>query len=239
MTTVTKTWEHRGREAAQRQLSLAFRGTGLGLLVFCVILSLSRHWIMLMFDPHYMPGADILPLHLLFFLIGSYLAFLPIHFHLIEKTRHLFWPWAGGVAANMLYSFWLAGPGMQEVRNLSAWKWAGRAFSGWFVTGFSDPLGLDSAAWCGVFAIATALVLCVILIHAECTRLDRGTYVVILAAGLLGMNSYILCVGTVALLFAAFRTPLIFSDSERRRVLGFVADSLRHVPAMGWLKSRA
>ena len=238
MTTVTKTWEGRGREAAQRQLSLAFRGTGLGLLMLCAIIGLARHWIMKMFRPDYMPGADILPLHLLFFLIGSYLAFLPIHFHLIEKTRHLFWPWAVGVAANVLYAFWLAGPRLDVVRQLPAWHWASSTLSGWFVTGFSSPIGLDGAAWCGVFAIATALLLCVILINAECTRLDRGTYIVIIAAGLLAMNNWILTIGLAILMLAAFRTQLIFTHAERRRVIGYIIGSLSHVPALGWLRAR-
>ncbi|HUN81781.1 MAG TPA: lipopolysaccharide biosynthesis protein [Phycisphaerae bacterium] len=238
MTTVTKTWEGRGREAAQRQLSLAFRGTGLGLLVLCATIGLARNWIMKMFRPDYAPGADILPLHLLFFLIGSYLAFLPIHFHLIEKTRHLFWPWAVGVAANVLYAFWLAGPKFEVIQQLPAWNWASNAFAGWFVTGFSSPMGLDGAAWCGVFAIATALLLCVVLINAECTRLDRGTYIIILAAGLLAMNNWVLVAGLAILMLAAFRTELIFSHAERRRVIGYCFNSLSHVPAFGRLRAR-
>lgn len=238
MTTVTKTWETRGREAAQRQLSLAFRGTGLGLFCFCAILALSKDWIIRMFQPAYAPGAAVLPLHLLFFLVGAYLAFLPIHFHLTEKTRHAFWPWAIGVAANMLYAFWLAGPGLATVKAMPLWQSIAPYTSSWFVAGFSDRMGLGSAAWCGVFAIATSLVLCITLIQAECCKLDRGTFIIIAAAGLLGLNAYLLAAGTVILLLLVMQTSLVFSPEERRRVLGYLVGAFGHVPSVrrltGW-----
>ncbi len=109
-TNVTKTWESEGRAAAEHKLSLAFRSTGLALLVVCIIIALSSETIIRMFQQDYRPGAAVLPLQLLFFLIAAYLAFLPLHFQLIEKTRYLFWPWAVGVAGNVLFAFWLAGP---------------------------------------------------------------------------------------------------------------------------------
>jgi O-antigen/teichoic acid export membrane protein len=225
--TVTRTWESRGRAEAERQLSLVFRGTGVALLLVCAVLSLARNWIMRMFRPDYMPGADVLPLHLLFFLIASYLAFLPIHFHLIERTRHLFWPVAVGVACNALYAFWLAGPGQAAVRGTSTWHSLASTFSFGFVTGFSGPLGLESAAWCGVLAIATALALCVMLIRAECTRLDRGSYVVIASAALLGLNSWLLAAGIALVLVLALRTEMIFSPNERARVTRYAVRVLK------------
>lgn len=236
MTTVTKTWEARGREAAQRQLSLAFRGTGLGLFVGCAVLALSKDLIIQMFQKGYAPGAAVLPLHLLFFLLGAYLAFLPIHFHLTEKTRHSFWPWAIGVAANMLYAFWLAGPGLPTVRSMAIWQALAPVTSKFAVTGITDPLG--GAAWCGVFAIFTALVLCVVLIHAECARIDRGSYIVIAAAGFLAMNNYILIIGTILVLFLAFRTQLIFTTSERRRVTSYVREAISHIPTARFMGRR-
>ena len=238
MTTVTKTWERKGREAAKWQLSMAFRGTGLALLVLCAVMSLTRNWIMLMFRPDYMPGADILPLHLLFFLIAAYLSFLAIHFHLIERTRHLFWPWAVGVGTNVLFAYWLAGPGGDVVRGSTAWNWAASASSGWFITGFSSPQGLDCASWCGVFSIATALLLCVGLIRAECTRLDRGTYIIMFAAVLLGMTPWILAAGTLLLIGVACRTDFIFTKLERQLVHGYLLDTLRHVPVPGRRRNR-
>jgi O-antigen/teichoic acid export membrane protein len=239
MTTVTKTWESRGREAAQRQLSLAFRGTGLALLLLCVVLALCKDMIILMFRDEYSPGAAILPLHLLFFLIGAYLAFLPIHFHLIEKARHLFWPWALGFASNVLYAFWLAGPGLATAKQLPFWKSLSPITSKVFTTGFSSPQGLDNSTWCGVFAIATALALCIILINAECTRLDRGTYIIIFSALLLTLKPTLLIAGSLLLILVSFRTQLVFSTAERLRITGYIHQTLRHFPPLEyWVRRR-
>ena len=232
MTTVTKTWESRGQAAAQRQLSLAFRGTGLALLLLCVVLALFKDVIILMFRNEYSPGAAILPLHLLFFVIGAFLAFLPIHFHLIEKARHLFWPWAVGFASNVLFAFWLSGPGLKAVKQFGLWKWLSPYTSQIFTTGFSSPQGLDSATWCGVFAIATALALCLVLIHAECTRLDRGTYIIIFSALLLTLKPTLLIAGSLVLIFITFRTQLVFTSAERLRITGYVLQTLRHFPPL-------
>jgi len=220
MTAVTKTWESRGREAAQRQLSLALRATGLGLALLCGAAVLSKEVIIRMFRPEYAGGAAILPLHLLFFLVASHLAFLAIHFQLIEKSRHLFWPWAFGVAANVLYALWLTGPRLAELQTGAAWQWAATHCSSLFAAGFSDPQGLCSAAWCGVFAIVTALVSCLVLVRAECGRLDGGTYLIIASGGLLAMNAWVLGAGLAALLMAAWRTEWIFSRSERQQLIG-------------------
>ncbi len=230
MTTVTKTWESQGREVALRQLSLAFRGTGLGLLVLCGVMALSKDLIGQVFRPEFEPGVAILPLHALFFLMAAFLAFLSIHFHLVERTRHMFWPWAIGVASNVLFAMWLATPRLATVQDLAVWKAASPMTMAVFSTGFSDPQGLDSAAWCGVFAITTALALCIILIRAECAELDRGVYIVIASAFLLPMKPVILAVGVLVLLFLAFATELIFSQDERRRIPGYVLGALSHVP---------
>ncbi len=238
MTTVTRTWETAGRQAAERQLSLAFRGTGLGLVFLCGLLSLARDLIILMFRGEYASGADVLPLHLLFFLIGAYLAFLPIHFHLNEKTRHLFWPWALGVATNVLLAFWLAGPGLATVKGSAIWRAAAPQASRLFVIGFSDPQGLGNAAWCGVLAIAVALVLCIVLVRTECVRLDRGTWIVVAAAGLLALNSLLLTVGLILLLAATLGTELILTAAERRRVMGYIKESLSHFLYAGVLGRR-
>ncbi|MBN2562408.1 MAG: lipopolysaccharide biosynthesis protein [Phycisphaerae bacterium] len=222
MTTVTKTWESQGREAAERQLSLAFRCTGLALLVFCAVIALGKDLVILMFKAEYAPGASILPLQLLFFLIGACLAFLPIHFQLIEKTRHIFWPWAVGVAANVLIAFWLTGPSLAAVKEQAVWRWLAPITSAVCATGFSDPQGLDSAAWCGVFAIGLALVMCVMLIRAERCRLDRGTHTVIVSVVLLAAKPWILVVGVVTLLALAWRTELVFTCEERRRMVTYI-----------------
>lgn len=232
MSNVTKTWETRGSAAANRQLSLAFRGCGLALLFGCVAAALGRDLIIRMFRSDYAAGAAILPLQLLFFLLAAYLAFLAIHFQLIEKTRQLFWPWATGVAANVLLALWLTGPKLETVQLTGLWRalapWSDRVF----ITGFSGPQGLDGAAWCGVLAIACALLMCLVLLRAEHRHLDRGSYILILAAGLLACRPWMLALGAVVLLAATFRTGLLFSADERRRLFTYAADAFRHIPVI-------
>jgi len=230
MTTVTKTWESRGRAAAEQQLSLAFRGTGLGLLFLCAAIALGRNWIIRLFADEYAPGAVILPLHLLFFLCGAFLAFLPIHFHLIEKTRHLIWPWAIGVAGNVLYAIWLVKPQrLAQLQSLDVYQQLSEVTTRVFTTGFAGMQGLSSAAWCGVFAIFTALVTCVLLIRVECNRLDRGSYIIMAASLLLAAQDAILPGGMLVLIAVAF---------ERRRVTGYVVGAIRHIPPFGWVRNK-
>jgi O-antigen/teichoic acid export membrane protein len=238
MTTVTNTWESRGREAAQRQLSLAFRGTGFALLLLCGFCALVKDLIIKMYRLDYAPGAAILPLHLLFFLIASYLAFLPIHFHLREKTRHMFWPWAIGVGANFLWAVWLASPRLTTLQQWAPWSFVSSITSFIFATGFSGPQGLGGATWCGILAIVPALVLCILLIRAECTRLDRGTYIVMAWALLLAARPWIIAVGLAVLLILALKTKWIFSPEERRRIAGYVVGSLSHIPPLRMLRAR-
>lgn len=235
ITTVTNTWESRGRPFAERQLSLAFRGTCLGLWVLCAVVVLFKDLIILMFSPAYGPGAAILPLQTLFFLLGAFLAFLPGHFHLQEKTRYMFWPLIAGVSANVLLAYWLAGPQQAAVQTSDAWQAVGRALSMVVSVGFSDPQGLYSAAWCGVLAMFVATAMCVLLIRAKCCRLDRGSYIVIAASVLLVTKPWILSIGGIMLILTALRTELIFQAEERRRIIGYVFESLRHIPALGRL----
>lgn len=218
MTTVTKTWESRGRPAAERQLSLAFRCTGLGLLLLCGIGVLAKGLIVRMFRPEYGPGADILPLQFTFFLICAYLAFLPAHFQLIETTRHMFWPWVIGVATNVLLAFWLTGENLGYVRDLGWWQALAPLSAAVFCTGFSDPQGLGAAGWCGIGAMACALVTCVLLIRAEHCRLDRGSYVLILSAILLAARSWILVVGLITVGLLAWRTDWVFNAEDRAKI---------------------
>jgi O-antigen/teichoic acid export membrane protein len=229
MTQVTKTWEHRGRAAAQAQLSLAFRGTGIVLIVGCTFLALLKNYIMLMFKPAYFDGASILPLQLLFFLMGAYLAFLPIHFQLAEKTRHMFWLWAIGVATNVLYALWLAGPYQPQVLQWPLWRWTAAHFSWLFTAGYTGPRGLDASAWCGVLAIATSLICCLLLIRAECSRLDRGTYIIVAAAGLLALNPTLLATGCITLILISWRTQIVFAAHERRLMYDYVIKCLGHL----------
>lgn len=232
MTTVTKTWESQGRAPAERQLSLAFRGTCFGLLVLCAAFALAKNVIIKMFRAEYSAGAEILPLHLLFFLLAGYLAFLPGHFHLREKTRNMFWPWVAGVATNILLAYRLSGAKLAEVMESAWWRAAGPKLSFVFTTGFADEFGLGSAAWCGVIAMAVALVFCLVLVRAGRTSLDRGTYIVIFSSVLLATTPWLLAAGTFVLILLALRTELIFGAAERRRIIGYVVESLRHAPPL-------
>jgi len=229
-TNVTKTWESEGRLVAERKLSLAFRAAGLALLVACVGLALLSEPIMRMFQPAYRPGAAVLPLQLLFFLIAAYLAFLPLSFQLIEKTRYLLWPWAAGVSANVVLALWLAGPYLPVVRETRLWRALSPFASAVFASGFSDPQGLGSASWCGVFAIALALVMCLVLIRAERCRLDRGMCVIIVAAALLAMERRIMTAGIVVLLLLAWRTSLVFSPQDRMEIAEHARRIFVHLP---------
>ncbi len=223
MTNVTKTWETDGPQPAQRRLSLIFRATGLGLFALCAVLALGKDVIILMFGPGYGPGADILPLQLLFFLFGGFLSFLPAHFHLREKTRSMIWPWSIGILANMLI-YWLA------VRSAAGATAPAGAPRGDGVvrlllsTGF-DPLGL--ASWCAAAAMAIGTGVCLWLIHRRCAPLDRGTLVVVAAALLLAARWWILLAGSVAIVTLALRTRLVFDRDERRQVWRQAAELLR------------
>ncbi len=233
MTAVIKTWESRGPEAAERQLSLAFRGCGLGLLMGCGVLAVTREWIMLAFRPDYAVAAPTLPLHLLFFLLGAYLAFLPGHFYLREKARMAFWPWAAGVAINVALAAWLvpvagvasAGAGQPAFRAVSS---AASAASIVLTAGLEGPFGLGAAAWCAALAMLAATALCAALVRLRCTRLDGGTWIVLASAPLLALRPALLMAGMAILLVLALTTGAIFSRDERRRVAAFLRESLRH-----------
>lgn len=235
MTTVTKTWESQGRDAAERQLSLAFRGTGLALFFLCAALALAKDAIMLIFRSDYAPGAAVMPLQLMFFLLGGYLAFLPGYFNLREKTRYGFWAWGAGIAANAMLAFYLTGPNHARVAQSALWKTLGPPASAVFAPAFSDTMGLHGASWCAAGGMSVATALCVLLIRIEGGRLDRGTLIVIAAALLLAMKWWMLAAGAALLAVVALRTNAIFDADERRRMLSYAVGTLRSVPIIGAL----
>ncbi len=226
MTNVTKTWETEGPEPAQRQLSLVFRATGLGLFALCAVLALGKDFIILMFGPAYGPGADILPLQLLFFLFGGFLSFLPAHFHLREQTRYMIWPWSIGILANMLIYWLAAGSGVGAVAPEG--KSGGDGFVRLLLSTGFDPLGL--ASWCAAAAMAIGTGVCLWLIHRRCAPLDRGTIFVVTAALLLAARWWILLVGAVVVITLALQTTLVFNRDERTKVWCHTAKLLRGLP---------
>ncbi|MBX3395979.1 MAG: lipopolysaccharide biosynthesis protein [Phycisphaerae bacterium] len=240
MTTVTKTWESQGREAAERQLSLAFRGTGIGLFLICAALALGKHWVMKLFRSDYAIGAESLPLQLLFTLLAGYLAFLPGHFALREKTRHAFWAWAAGIVANVLLAFCLARPGRFEaVMAGVAWQRVGQAVAWILAPSFSDPMGLHGAAWCAAAAMMIATVVCVLLVRSEGAHLDRGSYVTLCLPLLLATHSGLLAIGTAAVIITSKWTDLIFDGPERQRMMGFAFGAISHLGRSVWRGRRS
>jgi O-antigen/teichoic acid export membrane protein len=229
MSAVTRTWETRGAEAADRQLSLAFRGAGVVMLLGCAVIALARNLIVRLFSGSYAVGADILPLQLLFFLVGGNFAFIALHFNLIEKPRLHFLPYAIGVAAGVVLGFWLFGERFQWLRASAPWQLLAPLCGRLLVAGVSDPLGLGAASWCGVLAILAALAACLILLRSEGRRLDRGSYIVLGAALLLAANNVILIFGVLALVTLIASTEVVFTARERRELLVYAAAALRSV----------
>lgn len=229
MTSVTRTWESRGVQAADRQLSLAFRGAGVAMLLGCAAISLSRNVIVRLFSASYAAGADILPLQLLFFLIGGNFAFIALHFNLIEKPRLHFLPYAIGVAANFLFGLWFFGERFDWLRNTPVWRWLSPLGTKLLIVGVSDALGLGAASWCGVLAILAALVACLILLRSVGRRLDRGSYIVLASALLLAANDAILIVGAAALVGLIAATDLVFTARERRELRDYAAAVVRSI----------
>lgn len=232
MATITRSWETSGREVAEKQLSLAFRTVGLGLLILCSILSLSKGLVIQVLGADYGEGAEILPLHLLFFLFGAYLAFLPAHFHLRERTRQMLWPWIAGVGINVILAIFLVGPRIGVVQNSSWGKAIDSLLGSVFVTGIIDPSGLGPAAWCGVVGMATAVGVCVLLVTREHYTLDRGSVIVLLSAFVVAGKPWLVISGSVVLLVAALKGSMIFTAGERRKVLRYIAAVPTHVPAV-------
>lgn len=232
MATITRTWETSGRQEAERQLSLAFRTVGLGLLFLCALISLSKDWVIRVLSHDYSAGAEILPLHLLFFLFAAYLAFLPAHFHLRERTRQMLWPWIAGVGISVIVAIFLVGPRLGVVQSSSWGRAADSVLSAVFVTGIIDSSGLGPAAWCGVFGMTAAVGVCVLLVTREHYRLDSGSVIVLLAAFVVAGRPWVVVTGCLLLLVLALRGSLIFTPDERRKVLRYIATVPSHVPAV-------
>lgn len=198
-TMITRTWETEGRAAADRRFQLLFKATGLGLLGISVGVALSRAGIVRLLPPAFAPGGVVIPLFLLFYLLGAHLTFLQIHFALIERTRLLFLPWILGVIANVGLNLLWVRPGVPGTAVPSAAQ------------------QLLPTAWASVAAMAFALASLVGLLILQRRPVDRGTWIVMAA-------SFGLCLPwagmvAVALACVAVARPLIFTESEIR-VLG-------------------
>lgn len=230
MATVTRTWETRGRAEAERQLSLAFRVVGAGLVVLCALLSFARHLVMLPFDKSYAAGAKLLPLHLLFFIFTAFLAFIPAHFQLRERTRLMLWPWLGGFLINLFLASWWLDPTFAEWRDGPAYAWVSRSLAAVFACGLNNGDGLSAAAWAGALGMGFAVLCCVVLVRREGVHIDRGSMLVLLSSLLVAGGPWLLPVGLVALLVALFTTEWILNRAERQQVMGYIGAIPAHLP---------
>jgi len=212
MMAVTKLWEAEGREPADRLLGLAFKTTSLILLTGCVTMALLRHEVALLFDPRYREGAEVIPLLLLAFLTAGNLAFLAVHFNLIEKTRFLFWPWAFGVGCNVLIGVWLVRHVASGAASESVMK-VGRTIAPVFNCGADTNIG--SAAWTGALAVIGALAICLLLLRVERRPVDLGSYLLLASTGLLALRWYVMLPGIIAIWVLALTTHLVFSKEEK------------------------
>jgi len=230
MTMVTKIWESEGRAPAERLLLLTFKVTTLVLLTGCVIMSLLKNQVALLFHPSYREGADTIPLLLLSFLVVGSLGFLSIHFSLVEKARFLLWPWAFGVACNVLTGFWLVRTvGGSFPHESVTWR-LGRIVRPFVNCGAGSSLG--AAAWAGAIAMIGALAICLVLLRVERRPVDLGSYVLLIAVGTLALPWFAMLVTIVGLWFATIRTDFVLSTQDK------VFLRLKLSTAVAWLKGR-
>ncbi len=202
---VTRTWESRGREAADRQLSLAFKVTGLIMLAGCGVLAGGAPLVVRMFPATYAAGAAIVPLLLAFFMVGGHLAFLIVHFVLIERPRYVCALWLVAAVANIAFAVWLIRP---ETTVEVAWR---------------------GASWAGLLGITVALLAALYWMRREHRLLDTGSAILIAATFSLVLPGYVLAatLAVVAVLVAASR--LILDADDKRKLRESVADLLARV----------
>jgi len=230
MATVTRTWEAHGREHAERQLSLALRVVGSGLILLCASLSFARDWVMLPFGAQYTAGAAYLPLHLLFFIFTAFLAFIPAHFHLRERTRLMLWPWLTGFVVNLLLAGWWLDPAYARLRESSIYSGLDRALSFVFAAGIIGDDGQGAAAWAGAVGMGCAVMFCVLLVRREGVHIDQGTVVVLLASLLVAGGKVLLPIGLIVFLFLLFTTEWVLNRAERQQVLRYIHAIPRQLP---------
>lgn len=193
-TSVTKTWESRGRETADRQLLLAFKTTVLLLLAISGLLAVSARLLVRLYPASYREGAAIVAPLALTWLICAYLLLLAINFSLIEKTRHVFLPWCLGLLCNVAFSRWLVQP------HLSAEE------------------ALKAAAWAGVLGITPALILSVTLLKAERRPLDLGTWLLLGVTWALVLPMPLMVPVIALVLLLAVGTATILDHQEKQQI---------------------
>jgi len=191
---VTKTWESQGPDAANRKLQLATKTTGLVMIFGCAVYIAASRWVMRLYDEGYQYGIQVFSLTIVFFLIGSFLAFVNVHFTLIEKTRHLLWAWLFGSIANVAFGYWLIRSDQSSVEALVA------------------------TGWTGIAAMTATLLTFVILIRIERRPVDRGTWILVLSSYLFLLPAVQMIVTVAGLGLVITTTHLVLSREEKREV---------------------
>ena len=197
-TAVTRTWVAVGHEEADRQLNFAHKLSGLAMLAGCIGVALFARPIMRVFPANYAAGAEIFGLSLMFFLIGGHLSFLAVHFVLIERSRHMFWPWLAGIAVNVAAAFLM-------------------------VNSRQGPAAaMNSATWAGVLGVTAALSVSLGLAWIERRPIDRGVLLLVAASALLVLPAAWMLGGLTFLVAAFAFSRALLTAADRERV-----DSLR------------
>jgi len=149
---------------------------------------------MRLYDEGYQYGIQVFSLTIVFFLIGSFLAFVNVHFTLIEKTRHLLWAWLVGSIANVAFGYWLIRSDQSSVEALVA------------------------TGWTGIAAMTATLLTFVILIRIERRPVDRGTWILVLSSYLFLLPAVQMIVTVAGLGLVITTTHLVLSREEKREV---------------------
>jgi O-antigen/teichoic acid export membrane protein len=194
-TSVTKLWESRGPQEAERNLLLAHKVTTLLLLIAALAISAAAPLMVHVLPASYRQGASVMPPLLLFYLLAGHLLFLGIHFSLIERTRHLFVPWLLGAAGHVLFSWHLVRPHLA-------------------------PLGaMQAASWAGILGMSLGLAASLALVLLERRPLDIGNWLLI-AAGyvLVSPAAWVPPAILGTLLVLTLATDLILTPEEKRRL---------------------
>lgn len=204
-TAVTKLWESKGHDEADRLLLLAYKSTSLLMLVGCVAFALLAGPLMRLFPPSFAIGVPIVPISLMFFLVSSHLTFLAIHFALIERMRHLFLPWTLGLVCNVLFGVWLVSP-------------------------YSPPeRALMGAAWAGSLGISAALFAAIALMRHERRPIDAGTIVFWLGIYILALPAVIEATIVLGLLVIVAATNWIFTLDEKRQLRAYLRNGYSQI----------
>lgn len=188
MTNVYAHWESGSRKHANFLLGLYSKVALTGLLIVAFVVVFARNAIMIVLPEQFGQAAVIMPQVVLFFVLCTGLAFLAIHFALIEKMHLLLWSWGAGLAVNVLL----------------ARRWA------------VGPDAMVGAADAAVWAAVPALVITIILIRAKGQPISAGI-ISILVAGpvVLLTNGLISSLALAALLAVGLLTPWMFSRREK------------------------